>query len=329
MDCSVIICTRNRAAQLKDTLSSLTTLNVPPGITWELLVVDNGSSDATPDVISSFQETLPIRRLNQPIAGLSNARNAGVDAAQGKYIVWTDDDVRVDPSWLVAFLDAFSRWPEAVVFGGKITLSLVQPTPAWLLESLDRLEWVYSARDYGPDPIPLSVVNYKIPLGACFAIRTTEQRRHRYDPNLGIAPGQNRSCEETTVIEAILEAGYSGWWLPKAEVKHIIPTSRQTLQSIVRAYESAGEGWIHVVRQNSKWRLLGVPADLWLKFPLIYVQFRLAYIIGARTWPHYLGRVAWYHAVFKYCLGKKMTERWLPGCAAMKWAASMNSRMPA
>ena len=329
MDCSIIICTRNRAAQLKDALSSFTTLNVPSGTTWELLVVDNGSTDATPDVISSFEGTLPIRRVHQPIAGLSNARNAGVDVARGKYIVWTDDDVYVAPDWLATFLEAFRRWPDAVVFGGKITLSLVPPTPNWLLESLDHLQWIYSARDFGPDPIPLSLVNYKIPLGACFAVRAAEQKRYRYDPDLGIAPGQNRSCEETTVIETILGAGYSGWWLPKAEVKHIIPSSRQTLNSIVRAYESAGEGWIHIMREKMKWSLLGVPAQIWLKFPLAYLQFRFAYMMGAKTWPHYLGRVAWYHAVFKYCLSKQMARRWLPGCAVIKWANSMNSRMPA
>lgn len=329
MDCSVIICTRNRATQLREALSSLTALNVPLGTTWELLIVDNGSTNSTPEVVSSFKGILPITWLHQPTAGLSNARNAGVDAAQGEYIVWTDDDVYVERDWLAAFLEAFERWPEAVVFGGKITLSLTPPTPDWLLKSLGDLQWVYSPRDFGPNPIPLSLVNYKIPLGACFAVRTAEQKQYRYDPALGIAPGQNRSCEETTVIEAILEAGYSGWWLPEAEVRHIIPASRQTLQSVIRAYESAGEGWIHIMRQKMRWSLLGVPAKVWLKFPLIYLQFRFAYMFGAKAWPHYLGRVAWYHSVFRYCLCKQLAERWLPGYGAKKWVASMNSQIPA
>src|SRR5579864_5913338 len=117
---SVIICTRDRAAQLASVLATACALKVPEGLSWELCVVDNGSSDSTPQVVREFSETLPIRYIREDVPGLSNARNRGVDEARGRYICWTDDDVEIDPEWLSAYAEAFRRHPDAAVFGGRI-----------------------------------------------------------------------------------------------------------------------------------------------------------------------------------------------------------------
>src|SRR5688500_3500637 len=97
MQVTVIICTRNRADQLRRTLESAAAVDTPEHVSWELLVVDNGSTDHTPEVVESFSGRLPIRRVSEPEAGLSNARNRGVAEAKGDYICWTDDDVLIDP----------------------------------------------------------------------------------------------------------------------------------------------------------------------------------------------------------------------------------------
>src|SRR6516165_2736912 len=116
---TVAICTRNRAGSLRRTLESLAALQIPGDLTWEIVIVHN-STDHTDDVINKYLERLPVRRVLETRAGLSNARNQAVDTAKGEYIVWTDDDVIVDPGWLSAYAAAFRRWPEAAVFGGRI-----------------------------------------------------------------------------------------------------------------------------------------------------------------------------------------------------------------
>lgn len=93
---SVAICTWNRAALLRQTLENMTKLLIPPGVEWELLVVNNNCSDATDEVIDSFSARLPIRRVFEAKPGLSNARNAAVRQARGEYVLWTDDDICVE-----------------------------------------------------------------------------------------------------------------------------------------------------------------------------------------------------------------------------------------
>jgi hypothetical protein len=83
MRISVVICTWNRADELRTTLDSLTQLVIPAGCVWELVVVDNGSTDETNTVIAEFEARLPVRSLFEPELGLSRARNRGAAAARG------------------------------------------------------------------------------------------------------------------------------------------------------------------------------------------------------------------------------------------------------
>ena len=229
MDLTVVICTRNRASPLRRTLENLAATKPSPGTVWELVVVDNGSTDETAELISSFADILPVRQIFEPRAGISNARNAGVDAARGAYIIWTDDDVDVGAEWLKAYQRAFRVWPDAAVFGGPISPLLETPSPAWFAQNIDLLHLLLATRDFGALPRPLCVEADIIPFGANFAVRAAEQKQFRYDPEAGAGSGNFRLGEETAVIKQILLSRATGYWVPDAAVTHRIAVARQSL----------------------------------------------------------------------------------------------------
>jgi hypothetical protein len=261
---TVAVCTWNRATLLARTLAALTRLRIPAGLDWELVVVDNGSSDDTAAVVAGFADRLPVRRLLEPRTGLSHARNAAVAAARGETIVWTDDDVLVEPEWLAAYAAALARWPDADVFGGPILPHFDEPPPTWLQRGLPQVANAYALLDLGPEPVLFD--ERRLPFGANYAIRTAAQRRVPYSPELGRVGTALRSGEETMVVRALLAAGACGRWVPEARVAHLVPRARQNLR-FLRAYyrgngaSSHADPSFHGAEHGR--RLLGRPRWVW------------------------------------------------------------------
>jgi glycosyltransferase involved in cell wall biosynthesis len=242
-DVSLIVCTRNRAERLGRMLASAAAMRRPEGVSLEVIIVDNGSKDATCEVVLGFADQLPLRRLIEETPGHSNARNRGIAEAGGRHIVWTDDDVVIDADCLVAYAQAFRRFPEAGLFGGRILPELEPPAPAWFESNM--LTWplvsVLAHRDMGDEVSPITHDGGRTPYGANFALRAEIQRQFPYDPNLGLSPGRKRTGDESDVIYRILKAGWSGWWVPDAKVRHIIPAERQTRDYIEQYFRQVGE----------------------------------------------------------------------------------------
>ena len=131
---SVIICTHNRAESLKHTLESLSEMDVPRELEWELIVVDNKSTDTTRAVVEEFARRSPfaVRYVFEPNAGVSYARNTAVTRARGGIIAFTDDDVIVTTEWLREIAAAFRQFDCAGVGGRSIPLWGELERPRWL-----------------------------------------------------------------------------------------------------------------------------------------------------------------------------------------------------
>jgi glycosyltransferase involved in cell wall biosynthesis len=117
---SVLVATRNRGPELETQLRSFGAIEAPDG-GWELLVIDNGSSDGTAPILQrvAAEGRLPLRPLSEPRPGKSRALNLAVPAARGDLFAFTDDDAVVQPQWLRAFEGAAPRHPEAIGFAGR------------------------------------------------------------------------------------------------------------------------------------------------------------------------------------------------------------------
>lgn len=267
---TVIICTRDRSESLKRTLTSIVTAARKVSDNWELLVVNNGSTDSTKIVVSEFADQLPLREVFEPEAGLSNARNAGVRQSTGKFILWTDDDVLVDDNWLSVYFQAFKDIPQHAIFGGRTTPVYEAPEQEWFKANEDALCSLLAIRN---DLAWTEIRKDRVPYGLNYAVRGDEQRLHLYDPNLGVAPGRRGGGEEVAVIRTILASGFSGVWLWDATVYHLIPASRQS-ESYIHQFYSA-HGYDHPVAGHRVGRiqtLEGVILALmmWIKNTVAY-----------------------------------------------------------
>jgi glycosyltransferase involved in cell wall biosynthesis len=284
---TVAICTFNRAESLRRTLDSLAAMRAVGDVVWELIIVNNNSTDHTDEVVEGYSDRLPLRREFEPLHGHSNARNCAIAAAKGEYIVWTDDDVVVGASWLAAYADAFRRFPDAVVFGGRIRPRYEPPVARWIVESEQVLGGPFALRDFGDEVQPLSVAEGRIPYGANFAIRTAEQRVFRYDPNLGLTPNRRRYDDEVDVITRLLTSGTKGYWLPQSIVEHCISRERQTVDYIVAFNEGWGETCAfrdaETTASSSFW--FGIPCRIWPRLFVWGLLYRVCrYVSPAPFW---------------------------------------------
>src|SRR5580704_12017464 len=133
MRMSVIICTWNRAELLYHTLNSLAKSALPNDTEWELIIVDNNSTDETAGVCQEFLRQNPqrYRYMVEKRQGKSFALNTGIDNARGRILSFTDDDVIVDPAWLAETVRMFDSSP-CIGVGGRIVPLWNSKKPAWL-----------------------------------------------------------------------------------------------------------------------------------------------------------------------------------------------------
>jgi glycosyltransferase involved in cell wall biosynthesis len=316
---TVAICTFNRAESLRRTLDSLLAMHVPCDIAWEIVIVNNNSTDQTADVINEYVGRLPVRPEFEPRAGKSNALNRAIDVARGDYILWTDDDVVVDAGWLTAYVEAFQRWPEAAVFGGRITPRYEAPAAKWVIKSQAVLVGPYAIRDFGDQVMPLSADDSDhYPFGANWAMRAIEQRAFRYDPELGPVPNRIRNQEEEDLIQRVLGSGATGYWIPDAIVEHCIGRDRQTVRYIAAYYEGWGEtlAFRNAATTVTAPFWFGVPRRIWPRLIVWGVLYRLCrFVSPAPVWVKYLEAYSWNKGMSCYWLRKK-TE--MPGNSAVE-----------
>ena len=117
---SVVICTRDRADFLRETLASIAEVKVPEAEVAELVIVDNGSTDHTQDVVErcALGPFESIRCIEEKRPGLSHARNTAVAATEGEIVLFTDDDVRVPTNWISGMIEPIRAGRADAVAGG-------------------------------------------------------------------------------------------------------------------------------------------------------------------------------------------------------------------
>jgi glycosyltransferase involved in cell wall biosynthesis len=247
MHVSIVICTWNRAESLRETLASLCSLRIPCELAWEVIVVDNNCHDHTRAVVHSFESKLPVRCILEPRQGLSNARNAGIRTAAGELLIFTDDDIRFAPEWLVAYVDAAGRWPEAAYYGGPISPLFEESPPQWITSNQDLLTGMLGIRSY-PKEVPLAAGQE--PFGANIAFRRHVFNDSQFDPTLGVVAGEWAGGEETSLVARLREQGQQGIGVPLAQVYHVIPKKNATATHLWKWAYGWGRSTVRMARKR-------------------------------------------------------------------------------
>jgi glycosyltransferase involved in cell wall biosynthesis len=231
---SVAVITFNRSRQLRQALGGIVRQDYPAD-RWELLVIDNNSTDDTRDVIASFVTASPApRRILETRQGLDYGRNRAVEEAKGDLIVLVDDDILVEPDWLSQLVAPFSSESahKIGVVGGEVIPVFPDGIPAWQ-------EGTHRPLGFRSDPGPLPP--NQAPMGANFAFpKWVFVRFGLFDTRLDRQGSRLFGGGDSQMIRRLRSVGLEAWFVPGAKVLHQIPAERLTLgYSLRHAFDSA------------------------------------------------------------------------------------------
>lgn len=235
---SILISTRNRSASLRETLVSIGRCEVPSDLPAELLVLDNGSTDATREVIESARlPNMPVRYFFESGGGKSVALNRGLAESKGSYLLFTDDDVRVPAGWIEGMCRPIATGDADAVAGGVVF-------PAEIEELLKRKglygirEW-FAATDTIDPRRPDRMVGANMAFG-----RHVLDRVPGFDTELG--PGRLGFFDDTLFAMRLLEEEFRIKARFDTAVEHHFDTSRLTREKVRELVSKFGrcEGYL-------------------------------------------------------------------------------------
>jgi len=206
---SVIVCTRNRAQAIIPCLDSIaSSLSRARPIDAEIVVVDNASEDATSDVVRAWSATcdFPVNLLYESRKGRINARNSAFRAARGALLVWTDDDCRLDESYVTNALRHDAQDTELVLRGGRIELGDPSDMPLTIKTDSTPRRWTIGMRSARREPL------YRCIYGANMMMR-----RSLLDI---VGPFDDRTNDDTDLVFRCYVAGITIEYAPDIVVYH-------------------------------------------------------------------------------------------------------------
>ncbi|MDE3110532.1 MAG: glycosyltransferase family 2 protein [Acidobacteriota bacterium] len=256
MKITVIVCTYNRCKSVPATLESIAAQTFPEPVEWEVLVVDNNSSDRTAEVVEEVSRRYPgrFRYLFEPRQGLSQARNAGVNAARGDILVFTDDDITVEPGWLESLTSGLDtgEWAGA---GGRILRRWTCSPPKWLSIQgrYERMAFPIFTFDKGSVQGELD----DFAAGANMAYRREVFQKYGYfRTDLGRCGDVLLAGEEVEFARRIRAAGERLRYEPSAVVYHPVEEFQLSKEYLLTFWFDAGRSGARIASTRPVW---GIP----------------------------------------------------------------------
>jgi glucosyl-dolichyl phosphate glucuronosyltransferase len=252
---SVVICTRNRCDILARTLESLAECEHPERQCWELIVVDNASTDDTHTVVESFSTRLPIVYAIENLPGKSNALNHAVRLTRSDHVVFIDDDVLVQRDFLKVYRDAFDEFPDANLFGGPVRPVLPKGKDAWL-SRVRQAGLVLSQVDFGR--LTREIKLPYTPIGANCGVRKSALGKGLFFEPLA----SDKLCtawEDALFFHRNMSRGHKLIYLADAGVGHIVREDQLALGYFLERFQLAVVAHERLQKPEQCMRLMNVP----------------------------------------------------------------------
>lgn len=266
LNVTAILCTCNRAETLEQTLESLAASQLPGSVSWEVLVVDNNSTDKTREVVQSFSRRHPgqFRYLFEPKPGKCYALNSAIANARGEVLAFVDDDVIVDQMWLQNLTAGLlsGEWAGVagrILPGGKVTL------PPWL-------SWERCVGAFRADPLSVLCARFDLgdqvreldlahaPYGANMAFRKTIFEKYGdFRLDLGPRPKSQIRNEDVEFGRRIIKAGERLCYEPSAVVHHPVPLDRISKEFFLSWWFDYGRA--SIIEREERPYAIGIPWD--------------------------------------------------------------------
>ena len=238
---TVIICCHNGAARLPCTLAALSKQRLGPNVPWEVIVVDNASTDETASVAYDHWPShapAPLRVLREGRLGLNNARECGFEAARYEIVVFVDDDNSLTGDWLETALKLFQSRSEVGAVGGRTVGVFETPPSKWLEAESGNLAVGRPFHKSGPLPRE----RYLYGAGLCVRKRAWQQLRAQGFRCLGTDRQGTRltSAGDVELCFALQLAGWTIWYEDSLVLEHHIPTQRCSWSYFRRLFRGHG-----------------------------------------------------------------------------------------
>jgi glycosyltransferase involved in cell wall biosynthesis len=272
---TVVLCTYNRGPSLAEALESVAASELPGSIEWDVLVVDNNSSDQTCQVVEDFCQRYPghFRYLFEPQQGKSHALNAAIREARGDILAFIDDDETAAPGWLQN-LTANLHSGEWAGAGGRVLPPSSFSPPCWL--SSKSVFTTAPLATFDPD-LQTGQLN-EPPFGANMAFRREVfDRFGGFRTDLGRAGKTMISNEDTEFGRRLLNAGLRLRYEPSALVYHPVGEIRLHQEYFLTWWFNKGRSDVREFgnQPNSK-RFLGIPLRLFRALAIEAVRWTVA-----------------------------------------------------
>lgn len=267
MDISVIICTYNRAESLRRTLETFLAIELPAGFAWELLVVDNNSTDKTAGACQDLAARLPLRYIVERQQGQNHALRRGIAEAKAELLLFTDDDVDVERHWVSEIFAAARKNPQISFFGGKVLSRWQTQPPRWFQKNIEMIRCVPRV-NLGDEEITFSKPGEGRLIGANLAMRKAALAEETFRLDVGPrgdgSAGGNVGPGELDLEERLLAKGHRGLYVPRAVIYHRDPPSRMTEKYLRHWYCESGRLLVRTgERYPATAHLFNAPRYLW------------------------------------------------------------------